>query len=246
MNLDKNQVFWNQITNHDPDECCGITVADIVGNIIGIVCDPDFSYAASFQVNGKTPSNSGTNPISTAQGAILYGVLPASNETFTAATAGETYVANLNNYTSAQFTDALKYVQNGIVYLTTFDDYVNFLYDYKTGAGVQMDWYQSFLETGADGLLPAPNGQITQHEVAVYDYDLVTDQLIFKPWLGKTFGQNGCARLSRSQFSALTKGGFGFNPKAIRWISVISILAIQFPALLNYIAPILKSLLKQS
>lgn len=246
MIFDKNKVFWNQLTEHDEQECVGITVADIVGNILGIVCDPDYSYATSFMVSGDTAGVDGTDPLAGFQAAVCYGVLPASNETFTAATMGEAYVAQFNNYPPNQVADARQYAQNGILPLGSFDDYIKYLSTYQQGAGLSMKWYPTFMGTSADGLLPEVGGAYFEHEVAVYDYDPQGDWLVIKPWLGQGFGAGGYAYMSRQRFAQVFQGGHGFNPFALRWLSLLGIASRRYPVLLSFLPTIISGILKKN
>jgi len=194
MNLDKLQLFPNQATDHDETECVALSVADIAGNIDGQAYDPDFSYAFALKLMGVLPTTGGEDPLAGMQSAVCFGLLPAAEETFTALTVGELYVANFQNYTPTQCQEALQCVKKGVRnVLGQGDDFDSIKAALQAGNAVSMpmSWFSSFTAAGygnivtknpdgtytttgggtPTGILPTPSGTITSHNVAVYAVD---------------------------------------------------------------------------
>ncbi len=246
MNLDKNQLFPNQFTDSDPTECVGISVSDVVGNIFGIPMSPDFSYAAGFNVAGQTPSTAGEDPAWGIDGAIAFGCLPASDEEFTALSQGEQFVMNFQNYSLMNKQVALRYAQNGAVKLKSFDEIWNWLQKGQSGVVLPLQWYQSFNAPDSQGFLPQPGGQMTEHCTATYDTGTLNGKryLVIKPWEGKQYGENGYCKITQDIFNKVffsSVPAYGFDPTAIRWISLLWIAAKRFPFFLSFIPSIIKS-----
>lgn len=199
--------------------------------------DYDFSYSLGLYIQGLKPSTSGEDPYWGMAAAVAYGLLPAADETFTAATQGELYSANYQNYSATQKAQAAKFVMNGITQLNTFSDYRNFLFQNKQGCILAMKWYPEFMTPNSDGSLPIPNpsGAYSSHCVAVYGYDSVLGLLI-KPWLGNFYGQGGYAYMSPTIFQMCFVEGYGFNTGANRLFSCMLIMLQQLQFVINYIS----------
>lgn len=244
MNLDRLQLFPNQQVDGDPTECAGISVADVRGNMLGIPMDPDFSYAAGFTVMGNTPSLVGESPLDAVDGVISLGCLPASEDTSTALSNGEAFVMQFQNYSPQQKADALKYAANGKQYLYTFDDILGWLLSGKSGVVIPIQYYQTFNVPNAQGFLPQPGGQITNHCIAAYDHGIDGTQryLVVKMWNGKSYGQGGYVKMYESIFEQVFLGpAFGFDPAASRWVSLLGIIARRYA----WFLPLVPSLISQ-
>ncbi len=243
MNLDRNRVFYNQLVDGDFTECGGIAASDIQGNIIGIAPDPDFSYAMGLRAAGSDPTTAGSDPKADMDGVVCWGILPASAETFTAATKGELWVANYQNYPADQQAIALQYTNLGVKNIgADFDAIKAYIQQSGWGVSLPVHWYQNFTTVGTDGRLPSPNGGYTLHCVAVYGTIVVdgNDYLIVKPWLGPNYGSNGYAYLSRQVFAMIAQGAYGYDYRGIRWAYIVGLMVARFP----YLIPWLPSLLK--
>lgn len=239
MNLDKLQLFPNQLVDHDETECVGLTVADIIGNLTNTPCDPDFNYAVTFALMGQLPSDGGTDPIAGMQGGVCFGALPATLETFSSQKNGELYAANYNNYTSGNYQAAKLKAQNGVLICDTFDDVVAHMANHQTGVSLPMSWYQNFTSVGADGILPPGAGLTSDHNVAVYEH-MPNDTLRIKPWLGSNYGDHGYAYLTRQNFALCQRNlTRGFNPQGNRFWFVLSVVLQRFPHSINYLSKIL-------
>jgi hypothetical protein len=243
MNLDKNKFFPNQRIDGDSNECVPLTIVDICGNADGRLYDPDFTYAAQPRLLGLPPTNAGRDVQYTMAATIAYGLLPMSEETFTAKTMGDLYVANPANYTLQQNRDSLQYAPKGIVDLFSYDDIVGYLNKYQRGALLAIDWYESF-NSPVNGALPEPQGARSGHCVAVYDE--APEGLLVKPWLGPNFGNGGYVTISRDVLSKVFDQAHGFDPNANRAISLLFVAAIRLPYLANYLPTILASLAKST
>src|SRR6185312_13229432 len=116
MNLDKLRLFPDQRdpAEHDPFECVGLTMADVLGNVIGQPCDPDFPYSLGFYITGTQPADPGVDIYPTMLATMAFAILPVSLETWTAKTTSELYAANFLNFTKDQVQAAQKYAQNGV------------------------------------------------------------------------------------------------------------------------------------
>lgn len=241
MNLDKNQFFpnqWNSIENNK-NECVGLTIADVLGNAIGQLMDPDFPYSLGFYINGQSPDDGGIDPYSALQATVAYGILPVSMETWSAKTTSELYAANFQNFTPDQVKEALPFAQNGIKKLVTYKDVQNYLSTYKQGVVLAMDWYKSFNIPNTDGTLPAPVGLNSKHAVAVYE-DIDGKGLRVKPWVGQQYGDNGYCYMSEATFNLVSQGAWGFTPDVWRWPNLAWIAATH-PRIISDVLPQLKT-----
>lgn len=239
--LDRNKLFPNQLKDSDSTECCGISVADVVGNLIGIPADPDFSYAAGFNVAGTTPTLAGEDPAAAVDGAIAFGVLPASDETFTSLSKGEAFTMQFNNYPANQLQAAAKYAQNGVLSLYSFDDVWNYLQTKKGGVVLPIKFYATFMNP-VGGMLPNIGGTTSNHCTAAYDCFTTgtTRYLSIKMWLGLQYGNGGYVYMSEDIFNQCFAGkAYAFNPAGNRWISLLVIAAKRFPWFLSYIPQII-------
>jgi len=231
MNQDYLGIKYNQLIDGNPTECVAITAADLKGNIIKQAQDPDFTYAFTRYLMGKEPSTEGLDPLTGMQSVIVYGTLPASQETFTAHSMGELYVANYKNYTQGQIQFARNTPKsNGIKTLNGSTAMRSFLDLGIGGIGIPMLWYPSYMNPNADGTLPAPSGTPTLHMVSGYDYN---DRGIkIKPYLGQGYGQDGYVY---HRPAALDRA-YAFDPNAWRWMSLASI-ALQHTNAIGDILP---------
>jgi hypothetical protein len=219
--LDVNKKFPNQLIDNDPTECVVLAITDILGNSLGQLFDPDYSYALTLALQGLVPNTNGLDPYSAMVAAIVYGVLPISDEAFTSKVMGELYTANIQNYALTDLAAALKFAQSNFKTFHVIDDYQSYLSTYKMGAMICMDWYASFT-TNTSGVLEAPNtgDPFSSHCPAVYDFDPVKGLLI-KPWLGENYGQGGYVWLSPAIFEQVFQSGYGFTPNG-RWVSLVN------------------------
>lgn len=224
-NLDVSKFFPDQRVDGDFTECCGLTIADIMGNKDGVLYDPDFAYSMGLYIRGQQPSTAGEDPYWTMAGAVSYGALSVSLETFTAKTMGELYASNYNNYTALQKSSALSHVENGFKALYTIDDIKTYMLQYRMGASLAMHWYQSFMTPNPDGSLPQPSGQFSYHNVAVYDAG--DKGLMIKPWLGANFGDGGYVYLSPALFDQVFVEAYGFTLDSNRFFSQLKIMVLQ-------------------
>lgn len=231
-------IQYNQNINGETTECAAIAVADLWGNILGKPQDPDYTYAAALKVMNLAPNTGGLDPLCAMQSAVVFHTLPASQETFTALTSGELYIANFNNYTAAQQQFAQSTTApNGIAAFGSYQEIVNWLALNKGGVAIPMSWYPSFMTPNADGTLPQPQGTPSNHVVTCYYED--SRGLQIKPNLGANFGQNGYVYLPEDIFNQAKTAfnySFAFDPNAYRWLSIASI-AIQHPAIIQYALP---------
>lgn len=233
LNVDRLKLFPNQETGGDPTECTALTVTDICANIIGLAFDPDFQYASTFKLLGQLPSTNGTDPLAAMQTAIYYGLLPASDETFTALLNGELYAANIANYTPYDLQAALVHTMAGIEPIgVNFSEVCAYILGTKWGVSVPMTWHASFL-TAPNGMLqmPIPGEPTSNHNIAVYGVD-DNNNLIFKPWLGPKWGNGGYGSMSRAVFNAVATNGIAFDPDGSRWMSILGLILTRFPGIL--------------
>lgn len=219
MNLDTLKRFPNQNLENRPTECVGETVADIIGNLSLQEMDAGFSYAAALRVNNSPPTTAGSNPYAGMLGAIIYGTLPTDKVPFDVNLMDELYEANWYNYTGTSKQTAELYAQNGILILKNYQDVVNCL---KVGLPVSLSvrWHKSLFSPYPNGVLPAPSGQIFNHNVAVYEETSLG--LRIKAWLGPEYGQGGYAFMPESVFNEVYFAAYAFNPKSWRWMSLAS------------------------
>lgn len=239
LNVDFNKLFPNQNLEHRETACVGETVADIVGNIIRTQCDAGFSYAAALRLIGSIPTTNGTDPLWGMRAAVAYGVLPVAEQDFDAVSTSELYEANFDNYAPEDRAHALTFAQRGVQTLgADFILVAGYIARYQSGVSLATHWYDSFEQPLPGGKLPLPQGNFTNHNVAVYG--LVDGCLIIKSWQGSTYGDGGYVYMSPEVFKGCVQGAWGFDPDAIRWISLVGYLIQRFPYLLPYLSALLQ------
>lgn len=237
--IDRLQRFPDQNAEHRFSDCVGETVADIAGNIWNVPMDAGFSEAAGYALIGSTPSTSGQDGLVGMQGAVAYGVLPVSFETFDSLTRSEIYENTYDNYSQLQKDIAKGFALNGVKPLSDLPSIINHLNTTQTGVQMTMQWYQSFNERmGPNGVLipPDPGEAFELHSVAAYNFD---GNLQVKPFLGPGYGLNGYCYLTPDVFGKTFMTAIGFDPNAIRWISLLGLAATRYPYLLSYIPSII-------
>lgn len=237
MNVDTLKLFPNQKTDGDFTECTALAVTDICGNMDGRPYDPDFTYAMTLKLQGAIPTTAGADPLSAMQSAIAYGLLPSSEQDFTALSMGELYVANWQNYSKEDIQSAFKYIKNGVRVLgADFQAIKSFIQETGTGVSISLRWYENFM-TPEGGILLPPSGDFGYHQVVAYDID--ERGLLIKPWLGPDYGDGGYARLSEDVFNQVVQNAYGFDKDALRWITLLGIVATRFPSFLPFLSGII-------
>lgn len=237
MNLDKLKLKPNQLADFDPTECTAITAASLAGANFNIPINPDFTYAASLSVQGIAPTTAGSDPRAAMFAGCLYGYLPQTDETFTAATQGELYASNFANYSTQEIADALPYV---CPFRPIAPDWNSIVAALKAGQPVSlpMKWYWG---SNPPTVLTVPEtgAAYTLHNVAVWDWEDPRG-LTIQPWLG-TQGDNGYFYLPQSSYEASqTNQPYVLDPTASRKLQIISNAIVFFPAIMD----IAKSLLQ--
>lgn len=226
MNLDKLKLFPNQLTDSDQTECCALTVSDIAGNIFNTPFSNDFTYAATLNLENIAPTDAGADPRAAMYSVPLYGLLPASFETFTSKTEGELYAANFANYTPAQKQLAKEYQMCAKPVPMDYQDVIKVL---QSGYAVSlaMKWYWGS-NPPTILTLPTVGQQFTNHNVAVYDWEDPRG-LTVKPWLGASAGENGYCFLPRDSFNASAEFTMQFDSKASVALQTISLKIVFYP-----------------
>lgn len=234
-NLDKNGLFPNQLdpAENDAQECVALSISDICSNVDNLVYSPDFTYAMALHIKGSEPSTDGLDPYAAMLATVAYGLLPARSADFTARVMGELYIANWRNYAQDDVAEALKYARNGVIELRSYDEIAAHLLNKKQGVVLSLRWYPNFMSPYADGVLPVAKTTLpyTYHAVAVYGRD--DRGLIFKPWLGKDWGDGGYGRIDRITFGQVFDCAFAFDPDANRKISLLWICLYQLRFILS-------------
>ncbi len=235
MNLDRLQLFPNQLIDSNGHECVALTVADICGNMDGMAYDPDFLYAYTLKLMGREPNTFGLIPYEGMLTPIVYGLLPISMADFSAKTMGELYIANWMNYAMDDRIAAQKNVRTGVKSLWSYPDIVDFMFKTQTGVSLSVKWYGSFALCGSSGILPKPTGNFSYHNVAVYDAD--QRGLKLKPWLGQGFGDGGYCYMSPEIFNEVFQSAAGFV-NGWRWLNLASTAAAR-PWVIPDVLPLL-------
>lgn len=238
MNQDYLKLFPNQVTEHRPEECVGLTVSDLAGNLLRQPCDPGFTYGATEHLMNVVPNEGGTDPLSGMQSALIYGVLPEAAADFSALSTSELYEANFANYASDDKKLARTFAMKGVKTLYDYSDIVYHLSVGIGGAALAMRWYESFNTPNADGTLPPPSGIYSNHCVAVYES--TPKGLRIKSWQG-TIGDGGYLYLNEAQFNVTHFASYAFDPTSWRWLSLVQV-ALQHTSAIPEILPILQSL----
>lgn len=219
MSLDKLQWFPNQDVLNLPTACVAFSACDIAGNLMNTQMEPEFSYAATLRVMNEVPETAGSDPYSGIISTVVYGTLPAQDETFTAVTTSELYAANWANYNPSQKALALLEAQNGITLLDSWGDILAWVTSGKSGVMLPVTFYSSFWNKNSDGTLPAPSGSTSNHCTALYDAN-ADGSINMKMWLGSGYGY---AKLTENIFNQIWDNeAWGINTSASRWLSLAS------------------------
>lgn len=229
MNLDKNKLFPNQLTDFDGSECVALTATDIAGNLLGTPFNSDFTYAATLYLQNVAPNTNGSDPRAGMYSAVAYGLLPQTDTTFTSRTVGELYAANFANYTPTEKAQAQKYFMNAAKPVAL--DWQSIVTKLQLGIPVSlpMRWYWG--SNPATVLTQPLTGQpFTNHNVAIYDY-ADPRGLTIKMWLGPNAGENGYCFLPRPVFEASAFASYCFDQNASRLLQLISLSIVYFPNL---------------
>lgn len=234
--MDRLKLFPQQLGNFDNDECCALTVCDLLGNILNTPFYHGFTYAATQFLEGVTPNTGGTDPWTALQSAIAYGCLPTSMASDVASVASELYEANWANWSPAEKKAALGF--QGIAPKDVGVDYDGMItWMQKTGEGVMvpLSFFSSFLNAPG-GVLPPPSGTTSPHCVAVY---LVNGEPVMKPLLGPDWGNGGYGNFTRELFDTIVKNVFAIDPYGSHLIAILTIAASKRPYLYEYLSSII-------
>lgn len=225
MNLDNLKIFPNQTAEHRLNECVDETIALIVGNIFKIPMNPGFNYGAYFHLLGITPNTGGTEPYINLQAQLVYGSLSSSvnNEDW-----GDQLEDNFTNYSLSDKLEASKYRLEGILTLNSYQAIKDYLDSQQRGVALIVDWYESFNTPNADGTLPAPVGNHSEHCVAIWE-DTVFG-LRLTPHLGPDYGVGGYGFMSKTTFNLVFKQALAFDKNAWRWLSLLKVLTQHWNA----------------
>lgn len=210
MNLDLLGHFENQNLENRKNSCIGESVTDAVGNLLKVQCDPDYTMATSFYVQGKAASTLGTNLYAAMLGAIAYGLLPDSKDRSDPLQTSELYEDTYSNYSEDQKQFALRFLPPGGLpqRLNTFSDIAKYLETQKMGVPLVIRWHPEFNNPGPNRVFSMPHlPQESNHCVVAYE---VTDAgLKIKPFLGEEYGY---AYLPPNVFNAVISESYGFVP----------------------------------
>lgn len=253
FSLDKG---WHPDQNADnaQTECTGYTVAKILTDLTGIQRSPDFHYAAALYLEGSIPTTAGADFHAAMQSAVAVGSLPLSKAGISAKGSSEIFVANWDNWTQDERRVALQTLQNGTMNALGFaDPYTSIIsaaYNGQTGVSVGSPWYREW-RPGADGIMSAPaNAQDTTglpwHNWVILGqtYIGVKWYAVAYPHQGENFGNKGLVYFDKETINAIMQvsgtGAIVFNPKAIRWISLVAIAVQRYPFLLAHLSELIK------
>jgi hypothetical protein len=237
MNLDTLKLKPNQLADFDPTECTALSAAALGGTHFNIPFNPDFTYAASLDVQGISPTITGSDPRAAMFSGCLFGYLPQTDETFTAKTMGELYASNFANYSQQERTDALAYT---IPFKPIAPDWRSIVNTLKAGNPISLPikWFWGALPPT---VLTMPNigDEFTLHNVVIWDWEDPRG-LTIQPWLG-TQGENGYFYLPQNVYEAAqSEQPFCLAPQASRKLQIISGAIVYYPVLMD----IAKSLLQ--
>jgi len=244
----------DQNKENAPYECVGYTVAEMLTTILKTPIDPDFSYSAARYIAGDGKEGTqGTSFHAGLQGAIGLGGLPKSLAVFSAATRGEEYVSDFGNYLASLKSAALANVQNGLRNVLgqgdDFDSILSAAYTSKIPVSIGSPWYDEWSTNIQGGVVQKPyvDGVYPGwHNYAMMGQKTIQGipHLIIKSWQGTRVGDGGYLYFSRETINtALSEKGSGaltFDPKAVRWWSLVGILVMRFPFLLPMLPQLLK------
>ena len=170
-----------------------------------------------------------------------------------AKSSGEAYTCLLSNWPASCKQSALKYAENGILNCLgngdTFNSVLSACYTGKIGIAVFSPWFSNFEAVTSSGIVSIPDTSESTYPIW-HCYEVTGQKTIngipylsVKSWQGANVGNAGELYFSQEVVNAALSvsgaGAYTFNPQAIRWISLIGILANRFPQIL----PLLPQLL---
>lgn len=236
--------LWNpnQETDNAPTECTGYFVADLATDLFKQLFTPDFSYAAAQYIEGVEPNDGGADFHAALQGFVALGAVPKVLTSFSAATMGELYCANIDNWKDLRQA-ALRYGQNGTLNALgnglPYDSILSAINASRLSVALGSPWYSEWENLGPDAVLPMPKDVNNVSTLPWHCYAGKGRQnggIIVKSWQGPNYGKNGMAFMppdvANAVFQVPGTGAIGINPLAIRWISLLVIACTRQPALL--------------
>lgn len=221
MTTDFLKHFADQNKEHRLESCIGESISDSIGNLIGRPCDPDYTMAASFYVQGKAANLLGTNLYAAMLGAIAYGCLPETADKTDPIQTSELTEDTYSNYSDLQKNIALQSLPpSGLpLRLNNFADITAYLFKYKMGVPLVIEWHEEFNDPSPSRIFSIPTTpRLSNHCVEVVD---VTPQgLQVKPHLGEEYGY---AYIPMNVLPKIMMESYGFVPgnRAITLLYVI-------------------------
>jgi len=239
MTLNRLNLFPNQNSEHRPDQCVAESVRGLASNITGILYDAGFTYGATQHLQGIKPTTAGSDPQTGMESAIIYGLLPETDEDFTALTTSELFEANFDNYSAADKRTASFHTMKGIIVLRTFQQILDYMVTYQLPVSIATKWYNAFEDIGSNGVLPLVTGTPDHlHNSIVYGAN--GGNLVLESHQGTGYGDGGYCYLDQTLFDSIFVGAYGFNPNAWVWFEKAKILGRHWNAF-NDIYPILNT-----
>lgn len=246
FDLGANLTLADQEADKAPYECTGYTLAHIIEAITKQRPSPDFSYAAARYVAGDGPEGVlGTSFHAAIEAAICVGALPATLANISAVVQGEQFISDWNNWKAILKQYALKDVQNGVRNVLGNGDACNSILSAAYQGGIPISigspWFNEWTHDINGGIVQMP--VLNENYSAWHNYTIdgqktingVPYSIVYSHQ-GNRVGDNGKLYFSREVINAALSvdgaGALAIDPNAVRWISILGVLAGRFPALL--------------
>jgi hypothetical protein len=254
FDLGRNLSLQDQEKDNAPTECTGYTAAHILSAIFNVRFSPDFSFAANRYITGEGPGVDGASFHGAMDALVGYGGLPLKDAPFDAKTTSELYISDFGRW-SPTLPDSRAYVQNGVRNVLGFGDAFDSILSAISQGGIPVSvgspWFPEWT-TGIDqGIVRMPDISNTQGD-AWHNYTAdgkttinAVPYLIVYSHQGNRVGDDGKLYFSRETVNAALSipgsGALSIDPHAIRFISLLGILAIRFPAILPQLPALVKA-----
>lgn len=191
--------------------CSAYTTTELGADEFGIPMSAAFQAMAISLTSRKPLYIQGTDLHSALKSGRVYGFLPKEKEPFSWEEKGEAFVCEPANWPYPLLHEAEKYRIKGGDFIVDgsydhFDNCRSALYQHKpdNGISVGMPWYTSFGSTKRDGIVMAPQGGFSWHNVAFKGWFTKNgiEYVIVRSW-EKTGGDNSYFYFNRAFFNQL-------------------------------------------
>lgn len=204
--------------------CLAYAISELGADEHGIPMDAHFQAAFMGLLAGAPILNGADMRVGIKSGRT-FGFLPTSLCPFHNQDVTREHIADWNNWPWHLVDEAGKYKMPAFFKVDgpydAFDNHRAQLYRHKPDNGIALGipWYESFNETGSNGIVKPGEGAYFWHAVTVKGYRYINNKeyVRVRSWSGRMFGKNSYGYFTREQFNKLlaTAGSISFMYKDI-------------------------------